>query len=125
MNKYLKIFLFGAVIWVVPFVASFLIFDVETKNFIIDEMFYKSIMIVGSSLIGVILLVNYFKVIDKNYVREGIVVGLSWFIINILLDVIFLLPMAQMDFGIYFQQIGMRYLIMPIISTGMGYIARK
>jgi hypothetical protein len=96
----------------------------ETQQLTINESFFKSIMIVEGGLVGVFLLVHYFRKISERFVGEGIIVGLCWFLINILLDVIILLPMSQMDFGTYFQQIGMRYLLIPIISTGMGYIAK-
>ena len=125
MNKYLKMFLFGLITWIVPFVTSFLFFDMETQQLSINEFFFKSIMIVEGGLVGVFLLVHFFRKISENFVREGIIVGLCWFIINILLDVIILLPMSQMDFGTYFQQIGMRYLLIPIISSGMGYVAKR
>lgn len=124
MNKYLKMFVYGLITWIIPFVTSFLFFNMETQQLNIDELFFKSIMIVEGGVVGVFLLVHYFWKISDRFVREGITVGLCWFLINIVLDVIVLLPMSQMDFGTYFQQIGMRYLLIPIISTGMGYVAK-
>jgi len=125
MNKYLKMILFGLITWIVPFVTSFLFFNMETQQLSINELFFKSIMIVEGGLIGVFLLVHYFRKISDRFVKEGLIIGLCWFFINIVLDVVVLLPTSQMDFGTYFQQIGMRYLLIPIISLGMGYVARS
>jgi len=125
MNKYLKMILFGLITWIVPFVTSFLFFNMETQQLSINELFFKSIMIVEGGLIGVFLLVHYFRKISDRFVKEGLIIGLCWFLINIVLDVVVLLPTSQMDFGTYFQQIGMRYLLIPIISLGMGYVARS
>jgi hypothetical protein len=50
MNKYLKIVLFGFILWLVPFIAGFFFIDAK-GNFLIPETFFKSIMIVvGSDL---------------------------------------------------------------------------
>ena len=125
MNKYLKMILFGLITWIVPFVTSFLFFNMETQQLSINELFFKSIMIVEGGLIGVFLFVHYFRKISDRFVKEGLIIGLCWFLINIVLDVVVLLPTSQMDFGTYFQQIGMRYLLIPIISLGMGYVARS
>lgn len=125
MNKYLKMFLFGIITWIIPFVTSFLFFDMETQQLTINEMFFKSIMILEGGLVGVFLLVHYFRKVSSGFVREGIIIGLCWFIINLLLDVIVLLPTSDMDFITYFQEIGMRYLLIPVISTGMGYTAKS
>ena len=118
-------FLFGLVTWIIPFVTSFFFFSMETQQLTVNEFFFKSIMIVEGGLVGVFLLVHYFRKIRERFVREGLIVGLCWFLINIVLDVVVLLPMSQMDFGTYFQQIGMRYLLIPIISSGMGYVAGR
>jgi len=80
-------------------------------------------MIVVGSAFGASLLVLYFKKIEKNHLYEGITVGLAWFAINIILDLVVLLPMSEMSIGAYFAQIGMRYLIIPIISIAVGYVA--
>ena len=117
--------LFGLITWIVPFVTSFLFFNMETQQLSINELFFKSIMIVEGGLIGVFLLVHYFRKISDRFVKEGLIIGLCWFLINIVLDVVVLLPTSQMDFDTYFQQIGMRYLLIPIIGVGMGYVARS
>lgn len=124
MKKYLKIGLFGVLTWLIPFVASFFFFSREGKV-LIDIFLFKTIMVVLGSVVGAFFLILYFKKIKKNYLKEGIVVGLIWFILNILLDLIVLIPMSGMNVGDYFAQIGLRYLIIPVMSIAVGYVAES
>ena len=123
MNKYLKIGLFGFLTWLVPFVVGFLFYSPEGE-LLIDALVFKAIMIVVGSITGATLLVLYFKKIDKDYLTEGIIVGAVWFVLNILLDLLILVPMAKMAVGTYFAQIGFEYLTIPTISIAMGLVAK-
>jgi hypothetical protein len=121
MKKILKIIGFGIITWLIPFIASFFLYS-RTGTPIVNVFLVKTMMIVLGAFAGVLLLVIYFKGIEKNYLREGIMVGFTWLIINWLLDFVILLPIAKVNMAIYFSQTGLRYLMIPIISIGMGYI---
>jgi hypothetical protein len=122
MNKNLKILLFGFLTWLIPFVSGFFFYSREGQ-LLIDIFLFKSIMIVVASITGASLLMLYFRALEKDYLREGITVGLVWFTINILLDLVALVPMSGMSIGDYFAQIGLRYLIIPTMGIAMGYVA--
>lgn len=124
IKKYLKVGLFGFLTWLIPFVISFFFYSKDGQP-VIDIFLFKSIMIVIASATGASFLVLYFKKIDKNYFHEGIIVGVVWLVINIILDLIILVPMSKMNIGTYFAQIGLRYLVIPIMSISIGYIAEK
>ncbi|MFC1536173.1 hypothetical protein ACFL4H_02250, partial [Candidatus Neomarinimicrobiota bacterium] len=87
---------------------------------VIDIFLFKSIMIIVGAISGAFLLVSYFKRIHVNYLMESIIVGLTWFVINILLDLLVLVPMLGMSVADYFMQIGLRYLVMPVMSIMVG-----
>ena len=118
MKKYLKNVLYGFLAWLIPFVASFFFYSKEGLT--IDIFLFKSIMIVVGSISAAILLVSYFKKISAAYLKEGIIVGIVWFGINILLDLLILIPMSGMSIADYFTQIGIRYLVMPAMSITVG-----
>ncbi|WP_129582619.1 hypothetical protein [Methanolobus psychrotolerans] len=121
MNKYLKMFLYGLLVWMVPFIVSFAFVD-RQGNFTIDETFFKSIMIVTGALVGVFLAVRYFRDVETDYVREGVILGIVWLAVNLLLDLSMVFGgFFQMTVRQYFTDIGMRYLSMPIYTIGMGY----
>lgn len=119
MKKYLKIAFYGFLAWLIPFVASFFFYTREGK-LTIDIFLFKTIMIVVGSITGAFLLVSYFKKITADYLKEGITVGVVWFGINILLDLLVLIPMSGMSLSNYFTQIGLRYLVIPAMSIAVG-----
>ena len=119
LNKYLKNILYGFLAWLIPFVASFFFYTREGK-LTIDIFLFKSIMIVVGSISAAILLVLYFRKINGDYLKEGIIVGLTWLGINVLLDLLVLIPMSGMSIADYFAQIGIRYLVIPVMSITVG-----
>lgn len=124
MNKILKLIWYGFVVWLVPFLAGFLFYTREGV-LLIDIFLFKSIMIVLGALVGVCFFVRYFRSLKRDFVYEGVIAGLVFFAVNIVLDLIVLIPMSGIGVGAYFAQVGLRYLIMPIMSVGMGYSARR
>lgn len=118
-NKYLKNIGYGFLSWLIPFVAS-LFFYTKEGVLTIDVFLFKSIMIVVGSISAAFLLISYFKGIDAEYYKEGIVVGFTWFAINILLDLLILVNMSGMSVTDYFSQIGLRYIVIPVMSITVG-----
>ena len=119
MDKNIRKILYGFLAWLIPFVTAFFFYSKE-GGLVIDLFLFKSIMIVVGAISGAFLLVSYFKRIHVNYLMEGIIVGLTWFVINILLDLLVLVPMSEMSYADYFAQIGLRYLIVPVMSIMVG-----
>ncbi len=119
MNKYVRNVLYGFLAWLIPFVASFFFYSRE-GGLTIDIFLFKSIMIVVGSFSAAILLISYFRNINVDYLKEGIIVGLLWFGINIVLDLLILIPMSGMSIVDYFKQIGLGYLAIPAMSIAVG-----
>ena len=119
MKKYLRNILYGFLAWFIPFAASFF-FYTRDGELTIDTFLFKSIMIVVGTFSAAFLLVSYFKKINADYFKEGIIVGLTWFGINILLDVLILIPMSGMSIADYFTQIGIMYLAIPAMRIAVG-----
>lgn len=125
MNRYLKMVSFGFTLWLIPFISGFPFVD-STGNFLISETFFKSIMIVISSLVGVVLAVKYFRDVEVDYVKEGVILGIVWLVINLGIDLIFVstgfFPLSVVQ---YFTDIGLRYLSMPIYTVGIGKVLEQ
>lgn len=110
---------FAFLSWLVPFAASFMFYSPQGK--LLTEVFlFKSIMVVVSSAVWALLLVLYFGKTKSGQFGEGIKVGSVWFLVNISLDVFFLLPLSGMGAAEYFSQIGLAYLVMPIMAVAIG-----
>ena len=116
--------LFGFLSWLVPFLVSIPFYSTQ-GGLLVDVFFFKSIMIVVGSLVGTVLMVWLFLRIREGYLREGILIGFSWLVINWVMDGLVLLPMSGMDVSGYFSQIGIRYLVIPIIAVSMGFVLER
>ncbi|MCK9393806.1 MAG: hypothetical protein WCX30_03550 [Candidatus Paceibacterota bacterium] len=125
MAKIFKIIWFGFLTWLIPFIVSFFFVD-NTGNYLIPETFFKTIMIVTGGLVGTFLMAKYFIKIKGDYLKEGVIIGLSWLAINLCIDLIFVgSGFFKMSFLNYLTDIGLRYLIIPIYSIGIGYVLEK
>ncbi|MBP2652993.1 MAG: hypothetical protein H6Q73_562 [Firmicutes bacterium] len=122
MKKYFKISFLGILSWLIPLIVSLFFYSQDGK-LSIDSYLFKSLMIVVGGVCGASLLVYYFKTIKSRYISEGIVIGLIWLVINVVFDLITIVPMSKMTIVDYCYQIGLRYLLIPIMSVSMGYIA--
>jgi hypothetical protein len=123
MNKYVKLVGFGFLIWLIPFLVSFVIFPLKTSN----RPLFESIMPVVLVFAVMISSVLYFKKIDKDSLKEGILAGVLWFVISLVIDLLLFLPVSpmQMSFVDYMMDIGLTYLIILMIPMGIGALLNK
>ena len=123
MNKNLKIVLFGFLIWLIPFAISFFIYPLKAPMYSL----FESIMSVLIAISAVIFSYLYFKDIETNFVMDGIKTGIMWFIIAIVIDLLMFMPASpmHMNFTDYMMTIGVKYLIIPVVTIGTGYIAQN
>lgn len=117
----LKTLLLGFLSWLIPFAVSFLFYKPGGELVVPYGTFKSTIMVVGI-ISGCYLLYQYFKVVESDFIKNGVIVGLSWFAINIILDTIILIPIMKTSFADYFMSIGLSYIGIPAISIAMGYL---
>ena len=122
MNKNLKIVLFGFLIWLIPFAASFFIYPLKAPMYSL----FESVMSVLIAIAAVIFSYLYFKDIKTNFVMEGIITGIVWFIIAIVIDLLMFMPASpmHMNFNDYMMTVGVKCLIIPVVTIGTGYVAQ-
>jgi hypothetical protein len=72
------------------------------------------------AIVGAFFTYLYFKKVDKDFWGEGIKLGLLWLVMNIILDLVILVPMGDMAIGDYFLQIGIAYLSIPAMTLLAG-----
>jgi hypothetical protein len=117
-----KALLYGFLIWLIPFAISFLTYPLKTSS----PALFVSIMPVVVTLCVVFFLVLYFRKLKDNFLREGIAVGLIWFAISLVLDLLmFMWGPMKMTFVDYMMDVGIVYLIMPTVTIGIGYLMAK
>jgi hypothetical protein len=123
-NKSLRLILLGFIIWLVPFIASFGFYD-RTGNLNVSYGFFKCVMIVVSSITGMYVLSYHLNLVRSNYFKEGCIAGITWLIMNLLLDIVILIPMAGISFKEYLANIGFGYLQIPVICISVGMILQR
>lgn len=123
-NFITKNVLLGFLSWLIPFAVSFLFYKPGGELIVPYATFKSTIMVVGV-ISGCYLLFRYFKSVDSDFIRNGVIVGLSWFAINIILDALILIPMMKSTFADYFMSIGLGYISIPVISITMGYLLSR
>ena len=118
MKSFKRAFLFGLVVWAVPFVAAMIIFPLRESN----RILFGSIMPVILTYISVTMAYLYFNRVELFFIKEGVNLGILWFFICIVIDLCFFTwgPM-QMSIIDYIEDIGLTYLMIPIITIGIGY----
>ena len=122
MKKYLKVALFGFLTWLVPFVVSFVIFPFRSSH----RPLFESIMAVVVTVSAVLFAVLYFKKLTSGFLRAGVLIGTVWFIINIVIDLmLFMEGPMKMSFSDYMMDIGLTYLIIPVVTIGFGCLLQR
>ncbi len=122
VKKRFRVGLFGFLTWLVPFVVSILIFPIRESQ----RPLFESIMPVVVTACVVAFSILYFRKLEGGFLREGILIGVVWFVINIVLDLLLFMegPM-KMSFPNYMMDIGLVYLIIPTATVGSGYLLER
>lgn len=114
-----KAILFGLLVWLMPFVVAFLVFTLREAM----RPLFESIMAVAVATASVAVALLYFRGVAGVSLREGLLVGVLWLIICFAIDAPLMLfggPM-QMTVGQYAADIGVTYLMIPVIVAGIAY----
>ena len=124
MKKYVKwIIGFGILIWLIPFLVSFVVFPLKDSN----RPLFESIMPVVLTITVVIFSILFFKRVDREFMKEGFIIGIVWFTISIIIDLFMFIPDSSMHMSLvdYIMDIGLTYLIILVIPVGFGYMLEK
>jgi hypothetical protein len=118
MRSWRKVLGLGFIAWLAPFVVAFLAFPFRESN----RPLFESIMAVAVTAGAVLLGLVYLRQLHGDCVREGLLLGLIWFVMCILIDAPLMLfggPM-KMTFGAYMADIGLTYLSIPVVTWGLA-----
>ena len=123
MNTYVKMVGFGFFIWLMPFLVSFIIFPLKTSN----RSLFESIMPVVLVFAVVVFSILYFKNMERVSFLDGVSVGMLWFAISLIIDLILFLPENPMHMSLteYMMDIGLTYLIILMIPIGFSIFSQK
>lgn len=114
-----EVLVYGFIIWLIPFIVSFIIYPLKTTG----TPLFEAIMPVVIAVTAAMFIVLYFRKMISNFITEGIVTGVAWFLISIITDLLMFSrgPMA-MPFAEYMMDIGLTYLIIPAMTVSTGIL---
>ncbi len=117
-----KTLLFGFLVWLVPFLVSFLVFPLKLSQ----PALFESVMSVVVTLCAVVFSLLYFDGTGNASLALGVVVGIAWLAVSIVLDLLFfVIGPIKMTLPDYMMDIGTTYLIIPTVAAGFGYLFGK
>ena len=83
MKKYLKIALFGFLIWLIVFLISIALFSIHETQ----RPLFESIMPVVITACVVFFSILHFRKTEANFLKEGVLLGVIWFAVNIFFSI--------------------------------------
>jgi hypothetical protein len=123
MNKYLKTLLLGLIVWVIPFISSFFVWDTKANVPSIGVAWFYALMSVTGAIGFAIAAYYQFKDVRKNAIKEAWTTGITWYVELILLDLIFLVGLFGMTFANY-SHLLLTYFTPLILSVAIGYLKK-
>ena len=112
-----KALLLGLLVWLVPFVVALCIFPLKTSW----RSLFESIMPVTLAAIVTGCALLYSRRVPAPSLREGLLLGLLWWAISLAIDLpLMLSPPISMPPLEYAADIGLTYLMIPILTFGIA-----
>jgi hypothetical protein len=119
MTRWLRIITFGILTWLIPFIAHYAFLWLE----MVDVGTYRAVVLLVGVITVTVCLVLYLPS-DSWYVRaEGIIVGVVWFIVNLVLDSALHYLINDMDQLTYWTLYSWSHIHILVIAAGTGIIA--
>jgi hypothetical protein len=118
----LKIFFYGFLLWLVPFVLSFAIYPLKKSGSPLFETII-TVVLISSVMVFTIL---YARRSAGLSLITSILVSLVWLAMSLTLDFLFFIwGPPQITISAYISDIGLTYLIYPVIIIGFGVLLRS
>ncbi|MCC7550728.1 MAG: hypothetical protein KO316_04380 [Methanobacterium sp.] len=115
LNKIFKLIGLGFIIWLIPTLATLLVSYLEVLNY------YDIVSSVSIAVTVIALTYLYFRDINENYLKEGIICGVVWLVISIILDIVLIfLGINKVTLMQYLTDITPIYIVIPVITIGLG-----
>ena len=117
--KWKIVILYGFLLWLIPFLVSFIVYPFKLAN----SPVFETIMAITLVLVGSIFFILYIKKSDNFNLTEGLKLGILFLIISIIIDLfLFMEGPMKMSFSSYMLDIGLTYLVYPILGALTGYV---
>lgn len=115
--------LYGFLLWLPIFGFSMLLNPLRDFS----KSLYESVMPIVITFFTVFFSVSYFRrVKKKKLMKHGIRVGIAWVVIMWIIDFfMYIWGPVNMNFVEYITNIGVLYLMIPVITIGFAMLGKK
>lgn len=111
----LKIITFGFMVWLIPTIVTYI------TSFTSGLYLFEIISTLSIAITVIIFAYLYFKDLDSHFIRDGIIMGMIWIIISIVLDIVLvLLGITKLTLSQYLFYVAPIYIIIPAVTIGFG-----
>jgi hypothetical protein len=118
MQSLKRAFAYGFLVWLLTLMVSMGIFPLKNSWTVL----FDSIMPVALALCAVVFATRYFQRCAASSLKEGAWLGAIWVIVNWLLDwPLFSHGPMKMSLVNYMADIGLTYLMLPVITMGIAF----
>ncbi len=116
MNRILKLVGFGFLVWLIPtLITTALIYFPSTES--LFDIISALAIIISVALFSYL----YFKDVTTNFIKEGIIIGITWIIISIIFDLVMIIVgVSHISIADYALRVVPLYVIIPAITIGYG-----
>jgi hypothetical protein len=115
VNKVFRIIIFGLIVWLIPTIVTLLV-SYSNGLYLFDVI--SAIAIAATVIVFTYL---YFKDIQNKYIKEGVIIGIVWLLISLILDIILIfLGITKLSLNEYAIYVAPLYIIIPAITIGFG-----
>ncbi len=115
LKNILKILVLGFIVWLVPTIITYI------TSFTSGLYLFDIISALSIAITVIILGYLYFKDINSHYIREGIIIGVVWLLISIVLDIVLILMgITKLTLTQYAVYVAPSYIIIPAVTIGFG-----
>jgi signal transduction histidine kinase len=113
---------YGLVVWAVPFTTAMVLLPWREPW----RSLFESAMAVTLVLVVTGLAIAFFRHYPPKSAFQGLALGVSWALISIAFDLPLMLgPPVNMGLTEYLADIGLTYLAIPAITTGIAFARRS
>lgn len=102
------------------------VFDIPPIK-ISNRPLFESIMPVVLTMCVVLFSILYLRKLGKDFLKEGMLLGVICFVISLAIDLMMFIPESPMKMSLtdYIMDIGLTYVIISTICIGFGYLLEK
>jgi len=110
---------YGFATWIIALAISFVAYPLKKAG---DPLF-ETIMTLVLTTLAISSTMLRFRGLTSGFVREGVLLGVAMLLVNLVLDQpLFLAGPMAMPFVAYMKDIGLTYLVYPIVAVGTGVL---